>query len=83
MVQTKIYSFRSYKMFYSTLSHICTFVSPWQPLRRQSPVEIATRWRCTLPQCAYPFSREGGISIFGGIKGFKLFQEEQASESCH
>ena len=42
------YSFRSYKMCYSTLSHLWTFVSPWQPRRRRSLAEIAARWRCRL-----------------------------------
>ena len=31
------YSFRSYKMCYSTLSHIWTFDTPWPPWRRRSP----------------------------------------------
>ena len=35
------YSFRSYKMCYSTLLHIWTFVTPWPPWRRRSPAEIA------------------------------------------
>jgi len=38
------YSFRSYKMCYSTSSHIWTFVTPWQPRRRRYPAEIAGRW---------------------------------------
>ena len=39
----------SFKMCNSTSLHIWTFVSPWQPWRRRSPVEIAARWRCWLP----------------------------------
>ena len=38
-------SFRSYKMCYSTLSHIWTFVTPWPPRRWRFPAEIAARWR--------------------------------------
>jgi hypothetical protein len=43
------YSFRSYKMCYSTSSHIWTFVTPWLPRRRRSPAEIAARWRYRPP----------------------------------
>ena len=43
------YSFRSYKMCYSTLSHIWTFVTPLQPRRRRSSTEIAARWRYRPP----------------------------------
>ena len=43
------YSFRSYKMCYSTSSHIWTFVTPC-PLRRQRfSAEIAARWRYRRP----------------------------------
>ena len=43
------YSFRSYIMCYSTLSHIWTFVTQWLPRRRRSPAEIAARWRYRPP----------------------------------
>ena len=43
------YSFWSYKMCYSTLSHIWTFVTPWQHRRRRSPAEITARWRYRPP----------------------------------
>ena len=36
-------------MYYSALSHIWTFVTPWPPWRRRSPGEIAVRWGCRLP----------------------------------
>ena len=39
------YSFRSYKMCYSTSSHIWTFVTPCPPRRWRFPAEIAARWR--------------------------------------
>ena len=43
------YSFRWYKMCYSTSSHILTFVTPWLPRRRRSPAEIAAGWRYRPP----------------------------------
>ena len=43
------YSFRSYKMCYSTSSHIWTFVTLWPPRRRWFPAEIAARWRYRPP----------------------------------
>ena len=43
------YRYRSYKMCYSTSSHIWTFVTPWPPRRRRSPAEIAARWRYRPP----------------------------------
>ena len=43
------YSFRSYKMCYSTSSHIWNFVTPWLPRRRWFPAEIAARWRYRPP----------------------------------
>ena len=43
------YSLRSYKMCYSTSSHIWTFVTPWPPWRLRSPEEIAARWRYRPP----------------------------------
>ena len=43
------YSVRSYKMCYSTSSHIWTFVTPWPPRRRRSPAEIAARGRYRPP----------------------------------
>ena len=42
------YSFRSYKMCYSTSSQIWTFVTPGPPRRRRSQVEINARW-CYIP----------------------------------
>ena len=43
------YSFRSYKMWCSTLSHISTFVTPWPLRRRRFPAEITARWRYRPP----------------------------------
>ena len=42
------YSFRSYKICYSTSSHIWTFVTPCAPRRPRFPAEIAARW-CYRP----------------------------------
>ena len=43
------YSFRSYKMCYSTSSHIWTFVTPCPPRRPRFSAEIAARWRYRHP----------------------------------
>ena len=43
------YSFRSYKMCYSTSSHIWTFVTSWPPRRWRSLTEIAAKWRYRPP----------------------------------
>ena len=43
------YSFQSYKMCYSTSSHIWTFVTPWPLRRRRFPAEIAARRRYRAP----------------------------------
>ena len=43
------YNFQSYKMYYSTSSHIWTFVTPSPPRRPRFPAEIAARWRYRPP----------------------------------
>ena len=43
------YSFQSYKMCYSTSSHISTFVTPLPPRQRRFPAEITARWRYGPP----------------------------------